>query len=164
MTNRAPGRNRVFRAERFPEFPAELWNRAREEADDLVIRESSFQAYASDIDENCVRIASESAMRAHVGKNVRVFHMDALKIQKPEGIRGTIVTNPPYGERLLDREAAEQLYRDMGQSFSVLENYQMYILSSHKKFPDLFGRRADKIRKMVNGTIPCYLYQYFKNR
>ena len=92
----------------------------------------------------------------------KVFRQDALTISAP-GRRATIVTNPPYGERLLDLRSAEELYKKMGRHFRTLEPWQAYIITSHKGFEPLYGRRADKVKKLYNGMLPCYLYQFFKN-
>ena len=92
---------------------------------------------------------------------IRFFVKNALDIRK-ENRRGTIVCNPPYGERLMTPEQVRALYRDMGKTFSALEPWQIYILTSSEEFERLYGRRADKVRKLYNGMIPCRLYQYFK--
>lgn len=163
MKNIAPGAKRSHTAEEFPLFPGKLWTAAREEAEDRVVRDSTFAAFGSDIDPECVRIAKESAERAGVGDAVRFEVMDALDIET-NGERGTVVTNPPYGERLLTMQETERLYRNMGKAFSRLGMWQIYVLTSHERFETLFGRRADKIKKLYNGMIPCYLYQFFKNK
>lgn len=162
MKHVAPGAGRSFAAEAYPAFPEQLWKDARAEAEAAVIRDSSFEAYASDIDPECVEIAKACMERAGVSDAVKCFTMDARKIEKPADRRGTIVTNPPYGERLMTVPEAEQLYREMGDAFRRLDRWQMYILTPHEQFPRLFGRRADKIRKLYNGMIPCFLYQFFR--
>lgn len=162
MKNIAPGAGRRHAAEDFPLFPEKLWRTARDEARDNIIKDTEFCAYASDIDPECVRIAEESAERAGVKDCVKVFRMNALDIET-RGLRGTVVTNPPYGERLMTIPEVEKLYRDMGIAFSRLDRWQFYILTSHEGFQRLFGRRADKVKKLYNGMIPCNLYQYFKN-
>ncbi len=162
MKNIAPGINRGFVSEDYPVF-REYFASAREEARDNVIRETAFQAFASDIDPRCVEIALNSAERAGVSDIVSICEMDALDINS-DGMRGTVVTNPPYGERLLTIEETEKLYRDMGEAFRRLENWQFYILTSHEEFERLFRRRADKVRKLYNGMLPCSLYQFFKNK
>ncbi len=163
MRNIAPGLKRTFTAEQYPIFPADSWVRAREEAEAAIKHDTQFEAYATDINDDCVRIAEESAKRAGVGDMITVFKMDALDIDTL-GRRGTIVTNPPYGDRLLTIEEAESLYRAMGQAFSRLEKWQIYVITQSEVFPKLYGRRADKIRKLYNGMIPCYYYQFFKNQ
>lgn len=160
MRNIAPGVKRHFAAEKFPFFDPEIWNLARTEAHDLV-KPTSFHAYAGDIDPECVRICSESAKRAGVDDLIDIKCADALSLESG-GVRGTIVTNPPYGERLMDIESARELYKKIGEHFRKLEPWQIYILTSDETFEKLYGRRADKIRKLYNGMIPCLYYQFFK--
>ncbi len=161
MTKRAPGLYRHFAAEKFPQIPPEIWQSAREEALSLIDESTRFEAYASDIDENIISVATANAHRARVAKRVKIFAADALSI-RAQGRRGTIVSNPPYGERLLSNEQVERLYTLIGKHFRSLSPWQVYILSSHEQFDRFYGRRADKVRKLYNGMIPCYLYQYFK--
>jgi putative N6-adenine-specific DNA methylase len=161
MRNIAPGRARHFAAEAFPFIKRSIWQDAREEALENEIK-SDFEVYASDIDKSCVALTEKNVRIAGVSENVKVFHRDALTISAP-GRRATIVTNPPYGERLFDLKSAEELYRKMGKHFRSLEPWQAYIITSHKGFEALYGRRADKVRKLYNGMLPCYLYQFFKN-
>jgi len=162
MNNIAPGLKRSFISEKYSIFPTETWKNAREFAESAV-KQSPFEAYATDINPKAIEIAEASAKRAGVDKNLNIFVMDALDIDTL-GRRGTIVTNPPYGERLLTVEEAESLYRAMGQAFSRLERWQIYVITQSEVFPKLYGRRADKIRKLYNGMIPCYYYQFFKNQ
>lgn len=163
MKNIAPGLKRSFAAEAYPIFPTESWRHARDEAQSRIKTDTGFEAYATDIDPKCVEIAQAAAQRAGVAERINIFQMDALDIDTL-GRRGTIVTNPPYGERLLTVEEANELYRAMGQAFSRLERWQIYIITQSEEFPKLYGRRADKIRKLYNGMIPCYYYQFFKNQ
>ena len=162
MTNTAPGLNRAFAAQAFPHFDPKIWGDAKEEARSKIIRDSQFMAYASDINPECVEISTETAKHAGVYKNMKIFCQDALTI-KTEGRRGTIVCNPPYGERLFSMKETELLYKKMGEHFKTLDRWQMYIITSHEEFCKLFGRKADKVRKLYNGMIPCYFYQFFKN-
>ena len=161
MRNIAPGRARHFAAEAFPFIKKSIWQDAREEAAENEVK-SAFEVYASDIDPSCVALTERNVRIAGVSDNVKVFARDALTIGAP-GRRATIVTNPPYGERLLDLKSAEQLYRKMGRHFRSLEPWQSYIITSHKGFEALYGRRADKVKKLYNGMLPCYLYEFFKN-
>ena len=162
MKRIAPGLNRSFAAELLPVFPASSWKDAREEAGAEIVSDSGFEAYATDIDPKCAEIAQAAAKRAGVEDCVNVFQMDALDIDTM-GRRGTIVTNPPYGDRLLTREEADDLYRAMGQAFARLGKWQIYVITQSEDFQKLYGRRADKVRKLYNGMIPCYYYQFFKN-
>ena len=161
MNNIAPGRLRGFAAESFPFIKRSLWADAREEAAEGEIK-SGFEVFASDIDPACVELTKKNARLAGVSDTVTSFVCNALDIEAP-GRRATIVTNPPYGERLMSISDVEQLYRKMGKHFRSLEPWQAYIITSHKGFETFYGRRADKVRKLYNGMIPCYLYQFFKN-
>ena len=162
LANKAPGLGRSFAAEAFPQLPASLWQNARDAAEAAIKRDSQYEVYASDIDEDILDVVYENALRAGVEEHMNIFQADVRKIEKPEGRRGTVVCNPPYGERLMTPQEAEALYRDMGRAFANLSPWQIYIITSHPQFERLYGQRADKIRKLYNGMIPCNLYQYFK--
>ena len=125
-------------------------------------RDSQYEDWASDIDEDILDVVYENALRAGVEEHLNIFCADVRKIEKPAGRRGTVVCNPPYGERLMTPQEAEALYRDMGRAFANLSPWQIYIITSHPQFERHYGMRADKIRKLYNGMIPCNLYQYFK--
>lgn len=161
MKNIAPGVNRAFAAENFGFMDKSHFARAREEAREGEIK-TEFQAFASDIDPAAVALAEKNARLAGVSDVVKVFSQDARKISA-EGRRGTIVTNPPYGERLLNQREAEKLYTEIGAQFRSLSPWQVYIITSHPSFEKFYGVRADKVRKLYNGMLPCYLYQYFKS-
>ena len=158
----APGLNRNFSSELFPRIPKELWQSAREEAMDLEIKNSKFEAWASDIDEDILDVTYENALRAGVEDCINIFNADARKIQKPDGMRGTIICNPPYGERMGEMKDIEALYRDIGKNFKNFEPWHVYVITSCEYFERLYGRRADKTRKLYNGMLPCNLYQFFK--
>ena len=162
MTKTAPGLNRTFVSEDFLDIPAEVWTQAREEARDLQNRNTTFEAWASDIDREMVRTAQDNVVRAGMQKIVRTFQHDALRITTG-GRRGTIVCNPPYGERLMDERSVTELYRAMGRHFATLDRWQIYILTSDEQFEQHYGRRADKVRRLYNGMIKCGYYQFFKN-
>ena len=161
LANKAPGLGRAFAAEAFLQIPAPLWTEAREAAEAAIKRDSSYEVYASDIDEDILDTVYENALRAGVEEHMNIFCADARKIEKLDR-RGTVVCNPPYGERLMTPREAEELYRDMGRAFARLSPWQIYIITSHPQFERFYGARADKIRKLYNGMIPCNLYQYFK--
>ena len=165
LMNMAPGFGRRFAAEQFAFLDRGIWRAAAEEARDLVRRDVHPTVYASDIADAVLATARENAARAGVGDCIRIFHRDAREIAKPTPeTRGTVVCNPPYGERLMELREVEELYRAIGRTFADLEPWQIYIITSHEKFEMLYGRRADKVRKLYNGMIPCYLYQFFRPR
>lgn len=162
MTNRAPGRHRRFAAESFIDLSEKLWSDAREEADSLVNDSTAFEAYGSDIDPEMVELSRLTAERAGVSGRVKFFRHDARTIET-NGRKGTIVCNPPYGERLGTVEEAVRLYGEIGKTFSSLDRWQIYVITSDEDFEKHFGRKADKVRRLYNGMIRCGLYQFFKN-
>jgi putative N6-adenine-specific DNA methylase len=130
LTNRAPGLNRTFAAEQFARLPAPMWEAAREAARAAIKTESSCEVWASDLDEEALDLTYENALRAGVEEYLNIFSADARQIEKPDR-RGTILCNPPYGERLMTPEEVEQLYREMGQHFAGFDPWQIYVLTSH---------------------------------
>lgn len=156
--NRAPGLHRSFAAMDFAFLPKGLWQQAREEA---VAREyqGSYSIMGSDIDPKCVSLAAANARRAGVEGLIRWETADTTKLDRKTA-SGVIVTNPPYGERLLEKREAEALYQAFGQAFRQLTGWKLYLLSSHTEFERTFGRRADKKRKLYNGMIKCDLFMY----
>lgn len=162
MTGKAPGLGRHFAAEEFP-LLAGAWEMARQQACEAVPAAPDYEVWASDIDPEMLRLTHANASRAGVDSHIKIFPADATKIQKPDR-RGSIVCNPPYGERMLEISQAEQLYRELGKNLRAFGPWQIYILSASENFERLYGRRADKVRKLYNGMIPCNLYQFFKPR
>ena len=161
LANIAPGLNRGFAAEKFPLITPQMWDEAREAASAAQSKDIDFEIFASDIDEEATDIAYENALRAGVTDYLNIFTADARRIEKPDR-RGTIICNPPYGERLMTPREAEQLYRDMGKNFARFEPWQIYILTSMESFERHYGRKADRVKRLYNGMIPCNLYQYYK--
>ena len=161
MQKRAPGMNRAFAAEEFPQISADIWRHAREEAHDSIVS-TDFRANATDIDPAAIRLTRQNAERAGVAELINAYEMDARQL-KNNGERGTVVTNPPYGERLMSYAEVEKLYGEIGRTFAALDPWQVYILTSDEQFERHYGKRADKVRKLYNGMIPCRLYQFFKS-
>ena len=154
--NRAPG----FTAQSWKSIPRRVWE---DERDAARAREyhGDYRIVGSDIDPKAVAIAQENAQRAGVDDIVRFEVADAMAFDR-QTERGVIVTNPPYGERIMEKQEAETLYHGFGQALSRRPNWQLYLLSSHTEFERCFGRSADKKRKLYNGMIKCDLYMYFK--
>lgn len=161
MRNIAPGKSRSFAAEAFPFIPKRIWQNAREEAIAGEVK-SGFEVFASDIDRTSLEIAKKNAARAGVADSLKIFYADARNIHA-EGRRATIVSNPPYGERMGEKDAVEALYRDIGVHFRSLAPWQVYIITPHQRFEALYGKRADGKMRLYNGMIPCTLYEFFKN-
>lgn len=159
--NIAPGIKRGFAAEDFPFIEKSAWDRAREEARSNE-RDLKLRIIASDIDKECIKISEENAMRAGVKNDIEFKALNALDLTC-EFSGGTIMCNPPYGERIGEKKECEELYRGLSKVFCGLDNWSMYLLTSNENFESLFGKKADKKRKLYNGMIKCDLYQYFSN-
>lgn len=158
----APGLSRRFAAMDFDFLPAGIFTRAEEEAKSLENHEK-FEILGSDIDPAVLKLAAENAARARVADTVRFFRADARQIKKPApDRRGTVICNPPYGERMSNESEVEALYRDLGRAFRALSPWQIYLLTSHPHFEALYGRRADRTKRLYNGMIPCTLYEFYK--
>lgn len=161
--NRAPGLNRTFSAQKWAWLPSQTWVDAAGEAMDLEY-DGDYDLWGGDLDPAAVTIARENAEKAEVEDLVRFTQADARRFSRTEPY-GRIVTNPPYGERLMQRQEAEELYRDFGRATMGLPTgWRMNILSSHTEFERTFGRTADKKRKLYNGMIKCDLFQYNKKK
>lgn len=156
--NRAPGLLRTFSAQQWDCLTPAIWTAAREEAQ---AREFSgdYHIFASDIDPHAVAIARENARRAGMEELISFSVADAAQFDRTTD-RGIIVTNPPYGERLMEKREAEALYRAFGAAYRNTAHWQLYLLSSHTEFERAFGLPADKKRKLYNGMIKCDLFQY----
>ncbi len=156
--NRAPGLNRTFAASNWPDFPAALWEEAREEARSREFH-GDYRIYGSDIDPKAVALAEMNAKRAGVADCVRFSVADAAQFDRRTE-NGILVTNPPYGERLLEKRQAEALYAAFGAAYRRMEHWKLYLLSAHTEFERSFGRSADKKRKLYNGMLKCDLFMY----
>ncbi|MBO5200182.1 MAG: class I SAM-dependent RNA methyltransferase [Clostridia bacterium] len=157
----APGLRRFFAAERFGFVPEQVWREERTAARDKILHNIEFNAVGTDIDPAAVKLAEENAAKAGVSKYVKVRVGDIKDFTPPEG-RFLTVTNPPYGERLLDIKQAQQLYKTMGEVFTRGQGKKYFVISPDEDFEKIFGRSADKRRKLYNGMIKCQLYMYFK--
>lgn len=157
--NRAPGLNRSFSAQKWRWLDGKCWLDAAEEAMDKEF-DGNYEIWGGDIDPAAVELARHNAQLAEVDDVVKFEVADAKRFHWG-GLHGRIVTNPPYGERLMQRQEAEELYRDFGKAFSKFpDTWQLYLLSSHTEFERTFGRTADKKRKLYNGMIKCDLFCY----
>ena len=157
----APGLNRFFAAEKFPLIPDKVWREERMAAMDAIRHNIDFEAQGFDIDKNCVELTLANAKKIGVEKYVKASVRDIKDFVLPEG-RTLTITNPPYGERLLDIKAAEEIYKTMGRVFKKEDGKKYYVISPHDEFESLFGRQADRRRKLYNGMIKCQLFMYFK--
>ena len=156
--NRAPGLNRPFAAQKWAWMPKISWKTAAEEAKDREFH-GEYDIWGGDVDPASVKIARENVRRAGVGDIVRIEEADVRRFYR-DAPGGLIISNPPYGERVMERTDAERLYREFGAAVKKLDGWGIYILSSHVDFERHFGKTADKKRKLYNGMIKCDLYMY----
>jgi putative N6-adenine-specific DNA methylase len=161
--NMAPGLRREFASEHWPIIPKKLWSQAREEAEDAIDRSKEFRILASDIDGRVLRTARNNAKLAGVEDFVAFQTLPASEIRSRKKY-GCIITNPPYGERIGEKKEVEKLYREMGQVFGQLDTWSFYVLTSHEGFEGLFGRKADRKRKLYNGRLKVDYYQFYGPR
>lgn len=157
----APGLRRFFAAEKFGFIPEEVFRQERAAAQDKILHNIDFRAEGFDIDPAAVKLAEENAAKAGVSKYVKVSTADIKDFNAPEG-RFLTVTNPPYGERLLDIKQAQEIYKTMGEVFTQGQGKKYFVISPDEDFEKIFGRVADKRRKLYNGMIKCQLFMYFK--
>ena len=159
--NRAPGLDRSFAAQKWRNMDSRLWLEAADEAMDREFH-GSYDIWGGDIDPAAVELAKHNAELAGVGDCVRFEVADAARFHR-ENEYGQLVTNPPYGERLLEKQEAEQLYRSFGNALRDLPpRWRVLVLSSHTEFELAFGRPADRKRKLYNGMLKCDVFQYGK--
>ena len=159
--NRAPGLDRSFSAQKWALVPSQAWLEAADEAMDKEF-DGTYDIWGGDLDPKAVQIARDNAVKAGVEDLVRFEVADALTFRRPDPY-GKVVTNPPYGERIMEKREAEALYQGFGGAFRALPGgWTLALLSSHTEFERTFGMTADKKRKLYNGMLKCDLFLYGK--
>lgn len=159
--NQAPGLKRKFNSEKWPIFDDFEWPRARVEAKKakkINVEPRLIMGY--DRDPETISIARYHAKQAGV-EDIIHFQEQEFKDFSTNRKYGYIITNPPYGERMGEKEEVEELYRTMGEKFLKLETWSYYIITSHSKFEEIFGKEASKRRKLYNGGVETQYYQYY---
>lgn len=159
--NQAPGLKRSFISEDWPVFDNMIWARARVEAKKakkIDVEPRLIMGY--DRDPEAISIARYHAKEAGVADLIHFQEQDFEDFSTNRKY-GYIITNPPYGSRLSEKEEVEELYKKMGEKFLPLETWSFYIITSHSKFEDIFGKEASKRRKLYNGGIETQYYQYY---
>lgn len=156
--NRAPGLYRKFAAEQWKFVSPAVWSEERSGAPAKEF-DGDYRIFASDLAPQAIEISKQNARLAGVEKHIVFEQADATGFDRhTDG--GVIVTNPPYGERIMEKREAEELYSAFGRAFDKSENWKLYILSSHTEFERTFGKNAEKKRKLYNGMIKCDLFMY----
>lgn len=158
--NIAPGMNREFTAEKWTNLiPKKIWYDAIEEANDLVDDQIEVDIQGYDLDGSVVKIARRNAREAGVDHLIHFQERDVKDLSHPKKY-GFIITNPPYGERLEDKSSLPALYKAFGDSYRSLDSWSAYMITSYDEAEKYFGRKADKNRKIYNGMLKTYFYQF----
>ncbi len=158
--NMAPGRKRSFLAEQWDNLPAaKFFARAREEAEDMVVRDRTLSIQGYDIDRDIIPAARQNAILAGVDGQIHFQVKPVKELSSPKKY-GFILTNPPYGERMEEKAAMPGLYREIGEVFRGLDTWSYYIITGFEDAQKYIGRKADKNRKIYNGMMKTYFYQF----
>lgn len=158
--NIAPGMHRRFTAEAWTNLvQLRQWEQARQEAEDKILRDVRMNIQGYDIDHHIVKCAMENARVAGVETQIHFQQRSVAELSNPKKY-GFIITNPPYGERLEEKEELPELYRMIGKSFDQLDTWSKYIVTSYEDTEKYLGKKADKNRKIYNGMIKAYFYQF----
>ena len=161
--NIAGGAGRSFAFEEWDNFDDKWLELAKEEAKDRETRNADVKIFASDIDPKAIKLAKRHAERAGVADKIEVAVSDVAKF-KPFGEYGTIVTNPPYGERVYDKEEAEACYKKLFKSLKGAEGWSLFLITAAKNFERVFGKKADREKKLFNSNKECRFYYYYGKR
>lgn len=156
---RAPGLRREFASEAWPLVGKKRWVAARQEAEDLFDRTTTLQIQGFDVDAEVLGLARLHLRQSGLeGRGIQ-FQQRPIAQFRTDRTHGVLITNPPYGERMLERREAEELYRQLGRATADLPTWSIYVLSSHPDFARLFGQPVTRRRKLYNALIPCTYYQ-----
>lgn len=161
--NMAPGLNREFISEKWTTMDKNIWWDVRKEAFEKMNTDVDFKIQGYDIDKEAVMIAQKNAELAGVEDYVEFKVFNAKNFESEEKF-GFIVTNPPYGERLEDKQTVKKLYKDLGYAFKELKTWSYYMVTSYEDFENAFNKKATKKRKLYNGRLKTYIYQYIGPR
>ena len=162
--NIAPGLSRNFLGESWDNIiPESIWEAAFEEAEDLIDREVKMDIQGYDIDGKVLKAARENAKRAGVDHLIH-FQERAVKDLRHPKKYGFVITNPPYGERLEEKEDLPGLYREIGEAFAHLDSWSEYIITAYEDAEKYIGKKASKNRKIYNGMMKTYYYQFIGPR
>ncbi len=161
--NRAPGLYRNFTAEKWSTLPASVWKDAREEAEDEIIVPSDTDIQGYDIDPSVIEVARANAKLAGVED---LIHFQVRPVSELSHAKkyGFMITNPPYGERLEDKKDLPLLYGTLGERFKALDSWSLYMITSYEDAEKYIGRKADRNRKIYNGMLKTYFYQFMGPR
>ena len=157
--NIAPGINRNFAAENFSFLDKKIWDEARAEARDLIRHDVDLSIQGYDIDNDIISAARQNAKLAGVSDKIHFQAQDVRNLSNSNKY-GFIITNPPYGERMEDKKDMPALYKLIGRVYNSLDSWSMFLITGYEEAENYIGRKADKNRKIYNGMLKSYLYEY----
>lgn len=161
--NMAPGINRKFDFEKWHWIPKNLVLEERNRAEEMIDYEKELELYGSDIDPKMIATAQNNVEEIGLAGVIEFKQMSVYDfVAKKES--GCIIANPPYGERIGEKQEVEKMYKFLGQALKDKDYWSLYLLTSHKMFEHLYGKKATKRRKLFNGSIECTYYQYWGKR
>lgn len=159
--NIAPGMNRSFLSEKWTNLISQkLWYDAVDEAREMVDEKAETDIQGYDIDGSVVKAARENARKAGVDHMIHFQQRPVSELNHPKKY-GFIITNPPYGERIEEKENLPDLYREIGKSFARLDSWSEFVITAYDEAEKYIGKKADKNRKIYNGMMKTYFYQFF---
>ncbi len=161
--NMAPGLDRTFDAEKWEKIPAEVWSNERVKARGAIDFSSQLKLLGSDTDKRSILRARDNAANLGLEDDIAFFMKDMRDVDLNEDY-GVVITNPPYGERMGEKEEVRKLYTDFGSKFRPLETWSVYVITSNEEFESLYGKKADRKRKLYNGRIKVDYYQFYGPR
>jgi len=161
--NIAPGLQRNFASDKWPRIGEDIWKKARIEARKAIKQDNDLKIYGSDIDDKAIEISMNNAFEAGVDDCINFEVKSFTETYKDEEY-GVIICNPPYGERIGEKKEVENMYKKMGKVFKELDTWSVYVITSNEDFEQLYGKKADKKRKLFNGRIKVDYYQYYGPR
>lgn len=161
--NIAPGIDRDFDAQYWPVIGEEVFKKERREALNRIDHSVKLHLLGSDTDKRSILRARDNAENIGVNDDIQVFMKDMRDVDLIDNY-GVVITNPPYGERMGEMDEVENLYRDFGKKMKDFETWSVYLLTSHEKFENLYGKKADRKRKLYNGRIKVDYYQFYGPR
>ena len=156
----APGLNRSFLSESWTDLiPKKYWEETRQEAKDMVLHDVEMNIQGYDIDGEIIKAARQNAELAGVAQYIHYQKRDVCDLSSPKKY-GFIITNPPYGERLEEKQAMPALYREIGKAYENLDSWSCYMITGFEDAEKYMGRKADRNRKIYNGMLKTYFYQF----
>lgn len=161
--NIAPGLKRSFDAEKWLLLDQSVWDKVRTEAESQIDHDIELDIYGTDIDHRMIEIAKDNAIQAGVGGDI-TFKQMQLSDYVPDREYGILISNPPYGDRMLSEEDVHELYRQMGNIYRDMPTWSKYILTSDEQFEEFYGEEATKKRKLYNGSLKVDLYQFWSTK